>query len=56
MKELYNGRRVRRGVDGFPFRLRVRSRTFNEEGIGTLIVGIMGTLTFLLSVAYLLSR
>ncbi|PKX92927.1 histidine phosphatase family protein [Aspergillus novofumigatus IBT 16806] len=53
MKELYNGRRVRRGEDGFPFRVRVR--TFNEGRIGTLIVGIMGTLTFLLSVAYLLS-
>jgi hypothetical protein len=56
MKELYNGRRVRQVEDEFPFRLRVRSRTFNEAGIGILIVGIMGALTFLLSVAYLLSR
>jgi hypothetical protein len=51
MKELYNGRRVRRGEDNLLLRLRVR--TFNEGGI--LIVGIMGALTFLLSVAYLLS-
>lgn len=51
MKELYNGRRVRRGEDDFPFRLR--ARTFKGERI--VVVGIMGTLTFLLSVAYLLS-
>lgn len=48
MEKLYNGRRVRRGEDGFPIR-------FNDGGIATLIVGIMVTLTFLLSAAYLLS-
>lgn len=47
MKELYSDRLVRRGEDDFA--LRLRYRTFKGERI--VIVGIMGALIFLLSVA-----
>jgi hypothetical protein len=51
MKELYSDRRVRRGEDDFSFRSRVRT----SKGERIVVVGIMGTITFLLLVAYLLS-